>query len=419
VTEAISQAEITSFNDFQFDDDINKALSFAGFQKPTSIQQLAIPVAMEGRDILASAPTGTGKTLAFLLPAIQYLIDFPRRDPGFARVLIMTPTRELAYQIYEQIKMLTQFTTLNTGVITGGINYGSHKETLEKNNDLLVATPGRLIEYLNEESFHADEVEVLILDEADRMLDMGFVGEMDRIILEAKRRRQTMLISATLEGVAISRFSARALKEPVLLEAAPPRREMGKITQWIHLADDADHKLALLIHLLKQPDLSKVLVFIKTRERLATLTGQLEAVGIKTCWLQGEMPQDKRMQAMSRFSNGQVRILLATDVAARGLDIDDISHVINYDMPRTADVYIHRIGRTGRAGKKGIAISLVEAHDIGIVGKVERYTEQALKRRVIEELRPKHKEAKAPGKTKKPKTAAKKKALKKAAKARG
>lgn len=419
MTETISQAEITSFNDFQFDDDINKALSFAGFQKPTSIQQLAIPVAMEGRDILASAPTGTGKTLAFLLPAIQYLIDFPRRDPGFARVLIMTPTRELAYQIYEQIKMLTQFTTLNTGVITGGINYGSHKETLEKNNDLLVATPGRLIEYLNEESFHADEVEVLILDEADRMLDMGFVGEMDRIILEAKRRRQTMLISATLEGVAISRFSARALKEPVLLEAAPPRREMGKITQWIHLADDADHKLALLIHLLKQPDLSKVLVFIKTRERLATLTGQLEAAGIKTCWLQGEMPQDKRMQAMSRFSNGQVRILLATDVAARGLDIDDISHVINYDMPRTADVYIHRIGRTGRAGKKGIAISLVEAHDIGIVGKVERYTEQALKRRVIEELRPKHKEAKAPGKTKKPKTAAKKKALKKAAKARG
>jgi len=419
VTEAISQAEITSFNDFQFDDDINKALSFAGFQKPTSIQQLAIPVAMEGRDILASAPTGTGKTLAFLLPAIQYLIDFPRRDPGFARVLIMTPTRELAYQIYEQIKMLTQFTTLNTGVITGGINYGSHKETLEKNNDLLVATPGRLIEYLNEESFHADEVEVLILDEADRMLDMGFVGEMDRIILEAKRRRQTMLISATLEGVAISRFSARALKEPLLLEAAPPRREMGKITQWVHLADDADHKLALLIHLLKQPEMSKVLVFIKTRERLATLTGQLEAAGIKTCWLQGEMPQDKRMQAMSRFSNGQVRILLATDVAARGLDIDDISHVINYDMPRTADVYIHRIGRTGRAGKKGIAISLVEAHDIGIVGKVERYTEQALKRRVIEELRPKHKEAKAPGKTKKPKSVAKKKALKKAAKARG
>jgi ATP-dependent RNA helicase SrmB len=419
VTEEISQAEITSFNDFQFDDDINKALSFAGFVKPTSIQQLAIPPAMEGRDILASAPTGTGKTLAFLLPAIQYLIDFPRRDPGFARVLIMTPTRELAFQIFEQIKILTQFTGLNVGVITGGINYGSHKETLEKNNDLLVATPGRLIEYMNEESFQADEVEVLVLDEADRMLDMGFVGEMDRIIVEAKRRRQTMLISATLEGVAISRFASRALKEPLLLEAAPPRREMGKITQWIHLADDSDHKLALLLHLLKQPEMTKVIVFIKTRERLATLTGQLEAAGIKTCWLQGEMPQDKRMQAVARFSGGQVRILLATDIAARGLDIDDISHVINFDMPRTADIYIHRIGRTGRAGKKGIAISLVEAHDIGIVGKVERYTEQALKRRVIEELRPKHKEAKAPSKTKKPKSVAKKKALKKAAKARG
>jgi ATP-dependent RNA helicase SrmB len=185
------------------------------------------------------------------------------------------------------------------------------------------------------------------------------------------------------------------------------------------LADDADHKLALLVHLLQQPEFTKVIVFIKTRERLATLAGQLESAGIKTCWLQGEMPQDKRMQAVSRFSSGAVRILLATDVAARGLDIDDISHVINYDMPRTADVYVHRIGRTGRAGKKGIAISLVEAHDIGVVGKVERYTEQALKRRVIEALRPKHKEAKAPSKTKKPKTAAKKKALKKAAKAKG
>lgn len=419
MTEATSQVEISSFDEFQLDDMIAKALTFGGFQKPTTIQQLTIPVALEGRDILASAPTGTGKTLAFLLPAIQYLIDFPRRDPGFARVLIMTPTRELAFQIYEQVKMLTQFTDLNCGVITGGINYGSHKETLEKNNDILVATPGRLIEYLNEESFHADEVELLVLDEADRMLDMGFVGEMDRIILEAKRRRQTMLFSATLEGVAISRFSTRALKEPVQLEAEPPRREKNKITQWVHLADDADHKLALLVHLLQQPEFTKVIVFIKTRERLATLAGQLESAGIKTCWLQGEMPQDKRMQAVSRFSSGAVRILLATDVAARGLDIDDISHVINYDMPRTADVYVHRIGRTGRAGKKGIAISLVEAHDIGVVGKVERYTEQALKRRVIEALRPKHKEAKAPSKTKKPKTAAKKKALKKAAKAKG
>jgi ATP-dependent RNA helicase SrmB len=377
---------------------------------------MAIPVALEGRDILASAPTGTGKTLAFLLPAIQYLLDFPRRDPGFARVLLLTPTRELAFQIFEQLEKLVAYTDLKAGVITGGINYGSHKEILEKNNDILVATPGRLIEYMDKETFSASEVEVLILDEADRMLDMGFVAEMDRIIEEAKRRRQTMLFSATLEGGAINRFAKRALKEPLQVEAEPPRREKGKITQYIHLADDAAHKLALLTHLLQQPDMNKVIVFVKTRERLASLVGQLESAGLKTCWLQGEMAQDKRLDAVARFARGQVRILVATDVAARGLDIDDITHVINYDMPRTADVYVHRIGRTGRAGKKGTAISLVEAHDIEILGKIERYTEQQLKRRVIDSLRPKHKEARAPVKAKKPKSVAKKKALKKAAK---
>lgn len=418
MTDLTSPDEILRFADFDLDPALARALTEAGFEKPTTIQQQAIPVGLEGRDILASAPTGTGKTLAFLLPALQYLIDFPRREPGFARALIMTPTRELAFQIFEQLQILTKHTTLNCGVITGGINYGSHKDTLEKNNDILVATPGRLIEYMNEESFQADEVEVLILDEADRMLDMGFVAEMDRIISDAKRRRQTMLFSATLEGVAIERFAKRALKEPVTVEAESPRREKAKIQQWIHLADDAEHKLALLTHLLQQPEMTKVIVFIKTRERLASLAGQLESVGLKTCWLQGEMPQDKRLLAVSRFSKGLVRILLATDVAARGLDIDDISHVINFDMPRTADVYVHRIGRTGRAGKKGIAISLVEAHDIDMVGKVERYTETALKRRVIESLRPKHKEAKPSSKTKKPKSVAKKKALKKAAKAK-
>ncbi len=418
MTDLTSPDEILRFADFDLDPALARALAEAGFEKPTTIQQQAIPVGLEGRDILASAPTGTGKTLAFLLPALQYLIDFPRRDPGFARVLIMTPTRELAFQIFEQLQMLTKHSSLNCGVITGGINYGSHKETLEKNNDILVATPGRLIEYMNEESFQADEVEVLILDEADRMLDMGFVAEMDRIISDARRRRQTMLFSATLEGVAIERFAKRALKEPITIEAESPRREKGKIQQWIHLADDAEHKLALLTHLLQQPEMTKVIVFIKTRERLASLAGQLESAGLKTCWLQGEMPQDKRLQAVSRFSKGQVRILLATDVAARGLDIDDISHVINFDMPRTADVYVHRIGRTGRAGKKGIAISLVEAHDIDMVGKVERYTETLLKRRVIEGLRPKHKEARPSTKAKKPKSVAKKKALKKAAKAK-
>lgn len=392
-----------TFEDFQLDDALNRAITQAGFKQPTLIQQQAIPLAMDGRDLLASAPTGTGKTLAFVLPAIQYLLDFPRREPGFARVLVMTPTRELAYQVYDTFRHFSQFTQLNVGVITGGINYGSHKDTLEKNNDILVATPGRLTEYLDEESFQADEVELLILDEADRMLDMGFIGEMNRIVLEARRRRQTFLFSATLEGATLERFAGRALKEPERIEADPSKRERGKILQWVHLADDNSHKLALLTHLLQQEDVSKAIIFVKTRERLATLSGQLESAGLRCCWLQGEMPQDKRMQAIERFSSGRVNILVATDVAARGLDIDDISHVINYDLPRTADVYVHRIGRTGRAGKKGTAISLAEAHDMAVLAKIERYTEQRLKRRVVDSLRPKHKEAKVPVKKKKAK----------------
>ncbi len=418
MTEEISLPTIEHFNEFDLDDALLSAVKELGFTKPTTIQQLAIPVGLEARDLLASAPTGTGKTLAFLLPAIQHLLDYPRRDPGFARVLILTPTRELAYQIFEQIEVLIKRTDLKAGVITGGINYGSHKDLLEKNNDLLVATPGRLMEYLDKETFKADNVEILILDEADRMLDMGFVKEMDRIVEEARQRKQTMLFSATLDGFAIPKFAKRALTNPVEVEAEPSRREKGKITCWMHYADDANHKLALLTHLLQQEDVQKAIVFVKTRERLSTLVGQLESAGFRTCWLQGEMPQDKRLEAISRFSKGQVRILVATDVAARGLDIDDISHVINYDMPRTADVYVHRIGRTGRAGKKGIALSLVEAHDIAAVGKVERYTEQPLKRRFIEGLRPQHKEARPPVKAKKPKSATKKKVLKKEAKQR-
>ncbi|WP_046002950.1 ATP-dependent RNA helicase SrmB [Pseudoalteromonas rubra] len=401
------------FTEFDLDGTLLTAIKKMGFEQATSIQQLAIPEALMGRDILASAPTGTGKTAAFLIPAIQYLMDFPRRDPGFARVLIMTPTRELAYQVFEQCEALAAGTHLKIGVVTGGINYGSHKEIFEKNNDILIATPGRLMEYLETENFHADNVELLILDEADRMLDLGFKKEMLKICNEAKNRRQCFLFSATLEGDSVELFAERILKDPALLEAESSRKEKGKIHQWIHLADDYEHKLAMLANLLQSEDVTKAIVFVKTRERLETLVGELYTQDIKTTWLRGEMPQDKRMAAMASFHSGRTRILIATDVAARGIDVADISHVINFDMPRTADIYVHRIGRTGRAGKKGTAISLVEAHDAEILGKVERYTEQKLKRRVIEGLEPKHKEAKLPKKKKDP---AKIKAKKKAAK---
>lgn len=408
------------FEQLDLDPKLCKAVAELGYQNPTSIQQLVIPEAMEGRDILASAPTGTGKTAAFLLPACQFLLDFPRRDPGSTRILILTPTRELALQVYEQALTLSKHTQLVCGVITGGINYGTDREILSQNLDILVATPGRLFEHIEKESFDCRDIESLILDEADRMLDMGFSSVVNQIAAEARWRKQSMLFSATLEGRGINKFAKELLTNPVELTANPSRKEKGKIQQWIHLADDENHKYALLKALLTH-QVETAIVFVKTRDRLNNIKQRLERDGVTLCWLQGEMPQDKRMATMAKFRTGEVKILLATDVAARGIDVDNISHVINYDLPRSADVYVHRIGRTGRIGNKGTAISLVEAHDMAILGKIERYTEQSLKRRVIDGLRPKHKEAKLPAKRKKPlkgkKTSAKKaKGKKKSAK---
>ncbi len=405
-----------SFSEFELDSRLDKGIASLGYKKPTRVQQLAIPEALDGLDILASAPTGTGKTAAFLIPAIQYLLDFPRRDPGFARVLVLAPTRELAYQIYEVAEGLASSTDLKVGVVTGGINYGSHRDIFEKNNDILIATPGRLIEYMDSESFHCENVEILVLDEADRMLDMGFRSFMSRIAEDSRNRKQAMLFSATLEGRGIIEFSQQVLTEAARIEADAPRRERGKIIEWTYLADTAEHKLQLLLHFLQQEEVTKSIIFVKTRDRLDALVQQLQANDIAAAFIQGEMPQDKRLKAIERMKSGKVQVLVATDVAARGLDINDISHVFNFDMPRTADVYVHRIGRTARAGAKGFAISFIEAHDMAIAKKIERYTSQVFKHRKVKGLEPKHKEAKVPVKKKKPH---KKKLAKAAAKKKG
>ncbi|WP_019933108.1 ATP-dependent RNA helicase SrmB [Oceanimonas smirnovii] len=382
-----------TFEQLELDPILVRALARMGYARPTTIQSQVIPEAMSGRDIMASAPTGTGKTASFLLPACQHLLDFPRRQAGPARVLVLTPTRELAKQIADDAKALLKDTGLRVETITGGVHADKHLPALTKTTDIVVATPGRLLQYIDEESFDSRDIEILILDEADRMLDMGFIQDVDRIAAEARWRRQTMLFSATLEGRGLMKFAADILKEPVELSAEPPRSERKKINQWLHLADNPEHKFALLLHLLRQPDATRSIVFVKTRERLMELASRLQQEGLDNAWLRGEMDQDKRFEALRRFRNGKVNILVATDVAARGIDLPEVSHVINYDMPRTADVYVHRIGRTGRAGRKGTAISLVEAHDMAMVVKVERYTDQKLKRRIIDELRPKHKEA--------------------------
>ncbi|MCE9677785.1 ATP-dependent RNA helicase SrmB [Shewanella sp. AS1] len=405
------------FDDFHLDETLLDTLKAMGHKTPTTIQQQTIPLGLEQQDLLARAPTGTGKTASFLLPALQHLIDFPRRFSGQARVLILTPTRELASQVHRYACHLATGLDLDIAIITGGVPYAPQEKALKENIDILVATPGRLMEYLDKDLFDAQAVEIFVIDEADRMLDMGFSSAVQSIAIQAHSRKQNMLFSATLEGGGVSKFAQTLLTNPVTIETKPPRSEKAKIHQWLHLADNREHKFALLCNILKREEVKRAIVFVKTREVVASLEGQLRQAGIDCAFMRGDMEQKARFQALGRFTKGEVNVLLATDVAARGIDIDDITHVINFDMPRSADTYVHRIGRTGRAGNKGTAISLAEAHDMRIVGKIERYIEQPLKRRIIEELRPKHKEARPPSKKKskaKDKTVSKKqKALKK------
>ncbi|WP_213990022.1 ATP-dependent RNA helicase SrmB [Sodalis sp. dw_96] len=379
---------VTQFTELDLHESLLAALQDKGYERPTAIQAEAIPPAMEGRDVLGSAPTGTGKTAAYLLPVLQHLLDFPRRKSGPPRVLIVTPTRELAMQVAEQAKELAAHTQIDVATITGGVAYMNHMEVFSENQDIVVATTGRLLQYITEENFDCRAVETLILDEADRMLEMGFAHDVEVIAAETRWRKQTLLFSATLEGNAVKDFAERLLNDPVEIDAASSRRERKKIVQWYYRADDLKHKTALLCHLLKQPDVTKTIVFVRKRERVHELVGWLHEAGIASCYLEGEMVQAKRNEAIKRMSDGRMSVLVATDIAARGLDIDDVSHVINFDLPTTADVYLHRIGRTARAGKKGTAISLIEAHDHLLLGKISRYLNEPLKARIVDELRP-------------------------------
>ncbi|MFL0675932.1 ATP-dependent RNA helicase SrmB [Salmonella enterica subsp. enterica serovar Enteritidis] len=355
---------VTTFSELELDESLLDALQDKGFTRPTAIQAAAIPPALDGRDVLGSAPTGTGKTAAYLLPALQHLLDFPRKKSGPPRILILTPTRELAMQVAD------------------------HARELAKHTHLDIATTGRLLQYIKEENFDCRAVETLILDEADRMLDMGFAQDIEHIAGETRWRKQTMLFSATLEGDAIKDFAERLLEDPVEVSANPSTRERKKIHQWYYRADNFEHKVALLKHLLKQDDATRSIVFVRKRERVHELAETLRLAGINNCYLEGEMAQIKRNEGIKRLTDGRVNVLVATDVAARGIDIPDVSHVINFDMPRSGDTYLHRIGRTGRAGRKGTAISLVEAHDHLLLLKIGRYIEEPLKARVIDELRP-------------------------------
>lgn len=379
------------FDQFDLSPELLQVIEKKGYSRPTAIQLNAIPAAMEARDVLGSAPTGTGKTAAFLLPALQHLLDYPRRKPGPPRILVLTPTRELAMQVAQQAEELAQFTHLNIATITGGVAYQNHGEVFNTNQDLVVATPGRLLQYIQEENFDCRSVEILIFDEADRMLQMGFGQDAEKIAAETRWRKQTLLFSATLEGELLVDFAERLLNDPVKVDAEPSRRERKKINQWYYHADSHEHKVKLLARFIETENVNRGIVFVRRREEARELSEVLRKRGIRSTYLEGEMAQTQRNNAIDKLKSDVVTVLVATDVAARGIDIDDVSHVMNFDLPYSADTYLHRIGRTARAGKKGTAVSFVEAHDYKLLGKIKRYTEEILKARVLEGLEPRTK----------------------------
>jgi superfamily II DNA/RNA helicase len=377
-----------NFTELNLDAPLLKAIDASGFTAPTEIQQQAIPVVMAGRDLMASAQTGTGKTAAFVLPALQKLLTPSTRKGNGPRVLVLTPTRELATQVNENIVTFGRFGRFVTGNVVGGTPYGPQMKLLRQHVDLLVATPGRLMDHMEQGRVDFSRLEMLVLDEADRMLDMGFI---DAVRLIAKHRPsecQTLLFSATLEG-RVLHVAQELLKNPERVALAANTQQHASITQRIYRADDIRHKHALLRHHLSHKDVTQAVVFTATKRAADKLARELSEDGHRSAALHGDMAQGARRRTVERMQRGNVRVLVATDVAARGLDIRGISHVINFDLPMVAEDYIHRIGRTGRGGASGTAISLVGPDDRAKLRGIERLTGRRMDHDTIPGLEPK------------------------------
>jgi ATP-dependent RNA helicase RhlE len=374
------------FAQLDLDDELCRAVADMGYERPTSIQSLVIPHAMEGKDILADAPTGTGKTAAFLLPICQFLLDYPRKDDSSTRALILVPTRELANQVYQQALAITKYTHLTCGVITGGINYGTDRDTLADNCDIMVATPGRLFEHIEQESFDCRDIESLILDEADRMLDMGFLRDIKRILALLPSRRQNLLFSATFSKE-IKTLANSFLHNPAMVEAAPQNTTAEKVDQIIYRTNKG-LKTALVIKLITEGNWKQVLVFTRTKHGANKLSQKLEKAGIKAAAIHGNKSQGARTRALAGFKDGSISVLVATDIAARGLDIPMLPYVINFELPNIPEDYVHRIGRTGRAGASGKAISIVSVDEYAYARGIEKLLHTKLESTIIPGFEP-------------------------------
>ena len=352
----------------------------AGYETATPIQEAAIPAALRGRDIIGTAQTGTGKTAAFVLPILNRLIEGPR---GMPRALIVTPTRELAEQIYQVVRALSAGTKLRSATIYGGVTASRQIKALKEGVEILVATPGRLLDLVQQRYAKLERIEVLVIDEADRMFDMGFLPDLKRIIRAVPTARQTMLFSATFPPE-VELLAAQSLTNPQKI-AMGISRPAHTVTHALYPVP-AHLKSALLLRLLKQIDSDSVLIFTRTKHRADKVARQVAHAGFRVTSLHSNRTQGQREQALRGFKTGHFRIMVATDIAARGLDIDSISHVINYDMPDTADAYIHRIGRTGRAQRTGDAFTLVTPEDNDMIRQLERIMGGPIKRETLPEF---------------------------------
>jgi ATP-dependent RNA helicase RhlE len=366
-----------NFQQFNLDSRLLARITRAGYTEPTPIQNNAIPPALAGRDLIGTAQTGTGKTAAFVLPMLQRLLPGPRKC---TRALIVTPTRELAEQIHEVIRVLGAETGLRSATIYGGVGAAPQIQALRSGVEILVACPGRLLDHIQQRRAKLDKVEILVLDEADRMLDMGFLPDVKRILSQLPARRQTMLFSATFPSE-IEQLAARHLNRP-------QRIAIG-LSAPVHTVSHAlfpvpQHlKAALLLELLRSTKSESVLIFTRTKHRAEKLARQIERAGFRSTRLHSNRSQGQRQAALNGFKTGRFQIMVATDIAARGLDVEHISHVINFDMPDTADAYIHRIGRTGRAERSGDAFTLVTPEDGDLIRRLEKIMKKPLLRRTL------------------------------------
>jgi len=401
-----------SFASLGLIDPITRTLASLSYTTPTAVQSQAIPAVLAGRDVMAAAQTGTGKTAGFALPLLQRLVMEGQTSSNSTRSLVLVPTRELAEQVHDSFKAYGASLPLRTMVAYGGVSINPQMMRLRKGVDVLVATPGRLLDLVHQNALRLNGVQTLVLDEADRMLDLGFSRDIDKVLALLPKQRQTLLFSATFSDP-IRALADKLLRDPVSIEASPRNTTVKAIRQWI-VTVDKKRKPELFLHLLKRHGWGQVLAFVKTRKGVDALVELLAAKGIGADSIHGDKPQPARLRALERFKAGEVRVLVATDVAARGLDIEDLPVVVNVDLPIVPEDYVHRTGRTGRAGASGEAVSLVCADEVQQLAAIEVLTGQTLERKEEDGFEPEHRVpqtnaagqlVKKPKKPKKPKPA--------------